>query len=577
MSDAVINKINGTKVSPGIAIGKAYVLGKSNQQITGTLLNGPVEVQQEIVKFENAVINSIEEVEMIKSTLSANTVSLEILNVQIELLQDEQIKTDVMEMISLQYKNANDSVIEVVEASITILKNLNDDYLSARAADVQDAGNRILKHLNNDKPTGCQVLEEDTIIIAEDITPSEVIIMDISKVSGFATQAGGKTSHAAIVAKYRGIPAVVGCGTALAGIQTNDLIIVDGENGEIIVSPGTEVLNHYIEKKNDFLKQTLLLNELKDVKAITTDGVAITLLANISNAADMEASFAFGSEGCGLLRTELLFMNRTSFPNEEEQFEFYKGIALKAKGKPVIVRTLDIGGDKQLPYFDLPYEQNPFLGYRAIRICLDRKDIFKTQLAAILRASVFGDLKIMLPMISNILEIREAKMILQEVKSALTALQIKFQEDIQLGIMIEIPSAAVTADLLAKEVDFFSIGTNDLCQYTLAVDRLNEQVKHLYEPFNPGVLRLIQNVIEQGKKHNINTGMCGELAADVSATLLLLGMGLREFSMSATSIPYVKNLIKNTSITEAKEIHQHVMGLDNAEAIIHYLQESNKQ
>jgi phosphotransferase system enzyme I (PtsI) len=291
----------------------------------------------------------------------------------------------------------------------------------------------------------------------------------------------------------------------------------------------------------------------------------------------MEESFAFGSEGCGLVRTELLFMNRTSFPNEEEQFEFYKAIALKAKGKPVIIRTLDIGGDKQLPYFDLPYEQNPFLGYRAIRICLDRKDIFKTQLAAILRASVFGDLKIMLPMISNILEIREAKMILQEVKSALTALQIKFHEDIQLGIMIEIPSAAVTADLLAKEVDFFSIGTNDLCQYTLAVDRLNEKVKHLYEPFNPGVLRLIQNVIEQGNKHNIYTGICGELAGDVSATLLLLGMGLREFSMSAPAIPYVKNLINNTSIIKAKKIHQHVMTLDNAEAIIHYLRESNKQ
>ena len=291
----------------------------------------------------------------------------------------------------------------------------------------------------------------------------------------------------------------------------------------------------------------------------------------------MEESFAFGSEGCGLMRTELLFMNSSSFPNEEEQFEFYKEIALKAKGKPVIVRTLDIGGDKQLPYFNLPNEQNPFLGYRAIRICLDQKDIFKTQLSAILRASVFGDLKIMLPMISNIREIREAKKILQEVKADLAARQVEYREKIALGIMIEIPSAAVTADILAKEVDFFSIGTNDLCQYTLAVDRLNEHVKHLYDPFNPGVLRLIQNVIEQGNKNNIHTGMCGELAADVSATLLLLGMGLREFSMSASSIPYVKNLIMKTNISDAKKIHQHVMTLDNAEDIIHYLRESNKQ
>ncbi|HXB44699.1 MAG TPA: phosphoenolpyruvate--protein phosphotransferase [Puia sp.] len=577
MSNPVINKINGIKVSPGIAIGRAYLLEKSNQQITGVMLIGPEQVEQEILKFENAVKDSIEEVEVIMSTLTTHTASHEILNVQIELLQDEQIKTDVWEMILSQHKNANDSVIEVIEASIIVLKNLENDYLSARAADIKDAGNRILKHLNNEKPSGAKMQGEDVIIIAEDITPSEVVTMDLSKVSGFATQVGGKTSHAAIVAKSRGIPAVVGCGTELAGIQTNDLIIVDGENGEIIVQPGPDVLNHYIEKKNDFLKKTTLLNDLKDAKAITTDGVEITLLANISNATDMEASFAFGSEGCGLLRTEVLFMNRTSFPNEEEQFEFYKEIALKAKGKPVIVRTLDIGGDKKLPYFDLPQEQNPFLGYRAIRICLRQKDIFKTQLAAILRASVFGDLKIMLPMISNILEIREAKMILQEVKTELAALQIKFNEDIQLGIMVEIPSAAVTADLLAKEIDFFSIGTNDLCQYTLAVDRLNEQVKHLYEPFNPGVLRLIQNVIEQGNKQNIHTGMCGELAGDPSAILLLLGMGLREFSMSAPAIPYVKNLINNTSIVKAREIHQHVMTLDSAETIIHYLRESNTQ
>jgi len=577
MSSPVLHIINGIKVSHGIAIGKAYVLTKSNQKPTGILLNGPGEVQQEILKFENAVQQSIKELEIIVPTLAANTVSLEILNVQVELLQDEQIKADVLELISLQHKNANDAVIEAIEASKAVLLNLNDDYLSARAADVQDAGNRILKHLANKNATGIEIQGEDIIIIAEDITPYEVISLDLSKVIGFATQAGGKTTHAAIVANSMGIPAVVGCGTALADIKTNDTVIVDGENGLVIVSPGKDVLSEYIQKQNVFLTQKLSLNNLKDIKATTTDGVEITLLANISNAADMEASFAFGSEGCGLLRTELLFMNRTSFPNEEEQFEFYKEIAVKAKEQPVIVRTLDIGGDKQLPYFNLPNEQNPFLGYRAIRICLDRKDIFKKQLAAILRASVFGNLKIMLPMISNIMEVREAKMILQEVKEGLTAQQIEFNEGTQLGIMVEIPSAAVTADLLAKEVDFFSIGTNDLCQYTLAVDRLNEQVKHLYQPFNPGVLRLIQNVIEQGNKHNIHTGMCGELAGDVSATLLLLGMGLREFSVSAPAIPYVKNLINNTSLAAAKEIHQYVMGLDNAEAIINYLRESNKQ
>jgi len=575
--NSLINNIKGIGTSPGIAIGKAMLFKKVQHFKTGISLISTEEVKNELQKFEKAVKYSVEEVEALKKSLLVNSISIDILEVQTELLQDEQITADVIEKITSQYKNANDAVIEVIDASVELLKNLNEGYLSARSADLQDVGDRLLKHLNDAVLFDKQIPEENTIIIADDIAPSDTITMDVNKIIGFATKMGGKTSHTAIVAKSKGIPAVVGCGFELDSIKKNDIIIIDGAEGEVIVNPTADVLTKYTRKKNDFLQQTALLNDLKDVKAITTDGVEITLLANISNAADMEASFAFGSEGCGLLRTELLFMNRISFPDEEEQFEFYKEIALKAKGTSVIVRTLDIGGDKQLPYFNFPVEQNPFLGYRAIRICLDRKDIFKTQLAAILRASVFGDLKIMLPMISNILEVRKAKAILREVKDRLAAEQIKFNADIELGIMIEIPSAAVTADLLAKEVNFFSIGTNDLCQYTLAVDRLNEQVKHLYEPFNPGVLRLIQNVMEQGSKYNIHTGMCGELAGDVSATLLLLGMGLREFLMSASSIPRVKALITKTSITKAKEISQHAMTLDNTEAIIHYLQECNKQ
>jgi phosphotransferase system enzyme I (PtsI) len=290
----------------------------------------------------------------------------------------------------------------------------------------------------------------------------------------------------------------------------------------------------------------------------------------------MELSLSYGSEGSGLLRTELLFMGRDAWPGEDEQFGFYKSIAIKAKGQPVLVRTLDIGGDKQLPYFNLPAEQNPFLGYRAIRISLDRTDIFVTQLRAILRASVFGDLRIMLPMISNVQEIRSAKEILQEVKRGLSSDGIAFNKDIALGIMIEIPSAAVTADILAKEVDFFSIGTNDLCQYTLAVDRMNQRVKHLYDPFNPGVLRLIQNTIEQGNKQAIHVGMCGELAGDPSATLLLLGMGLREFSMSASSIPYVKNIILHNSMARAREIYRTIMGMNSSQEIVDHLQEATK-
>jgi phosphotransferase system enzyme I (PtsI) len=566
--------IKGIGASPGIAIGKALVIRKTMNLTTGIPLLNETEVQQEIEKFVKAVKAAVVEVEMLKATRKVDSISLDILEVQVELLQDEQIKADVLNTIVSQNKNANDSVIDVIASTIDFFKNMKDEYFSARAADVEDAGNRILRHING-LPADVPILNDNTIIIAEDIAPSDTITID-ARVIAFATKAGSKTSHAAIIAKAKGLPAVVGCGRDLEVVKTNDTLIIDGSAGLVIVNPPQDVTADYIEKKNAYSNQSILLNAIKDVKAITTDGIEITLLANISNAADMEASIAFGAEGSGLLRTEMLFMSRTSFPGEEEQFEFYKDIAIKAKGKPVIVRTLDIGGDKQLPYFNLPQEQNPFLGYRAIRISLDRKDIFITQLKAILRAGAFGNLKIMFPMISNVQEIRHAKAIVEEVKKNLASNHIALDKDMKLGIMIEIPSAAITADILAKEVDFFSIGTNDLCQYTLAVDRMNEKVKHLYDPFNPGVLRLIQNVIEQGNKHNIHTGMCGELAGDVSATLLLMGMGLREFSMSATTIPHVKNTIIRSSIAEAKKIHQYVMALDNSEAIINYLQSEIK-
>ncbi len=334
-----------------------------------------------------------------------------------------------------------------------------------------------------------------------------------------------------------------------------------------------EIIDDYTIKRVAYKQLEVELKTLKNKPAITIDGKKITLSANISGADDMESVFENGGEGVGLLRTELLFMDRDSFPTENEQFEFYKKVALRSKNKTVIVRTIDIGGDKHLRYFNLPAELNPFLGYRAIRICLDRKDLFITQFKAILRASVFGDLKIMFPMISNVQEIRSAKKILEEAKAELLKEQIAFNADIKVGIMIEIPSAAITADILAKEVDFFSIGTNDLCQYTLAVDRMNEKISHLYDPFNPGVLRLISNVIEQGHKNNIHVGMCGEMASDPMATILLLGMGLDDFSMSATSIPDIKSIIIKNNIAKAQEIYKTVMEMDSSEEITAYLQE----
>jgi phosphotransferase system enzyme I (PtsI) len=569
--------MKGIGASPGIAIGKALVIKKQEALVTGIALETAGDVQREIEKFGRSIRSAVEEIGAIKTSLPDGDGRLEILEIQIELVLDEQIREDVIGKITADNKNANDAVIEVIEQALETFRNLNDEYFSARAADVQDAGNRILRHLNGSTSGASRAMGENTIIIAEDISPSEAITIDITKVTGIATQAGSRTSHAAIIARARGIPAVVGCGAGLYGIKTDDPVIVDGTEGLVIVQPSQTMLDEYIFRKDAFAKQAVKLGSLKDVAATTTDGVSVTLLANISNADEMELSLSYGSEGSGLLRTELLFMGRNALPGEEEQFGFYKEIALKAKGRPVIVRSLDIGGDKPLPYLNLPAEQNPALGYRAIRICLDKAPIFITQLRAILRASIFGDLRIMFPMIGNVQEIRRAREILQEVKADLSSAGIAFNKDIPLGIMIEIPSAAVTADILAKEVDFFSIGTNDLCQYTLAVDRMNEQVKHLYDPFNPGVLRLIQHVIEQGNKHGIHTGMCGELAGDLSATLLLLGMGLREFSMTAASIPYVKNIILHNSVGTAREICRKVMEMDSSEDIVDYLQEATKQ
>lgn len=567
--------INGSGVSSGIAIGKAHLLKKQEQALSGFVLSNDEDIAIEIEKFNNAVNLSVREVEAMISNYdqSQGKEGLEILETHIELLTDPQISEDVTEKISKEKKNANDAVIEVIANAVQLFKNMDDEYLSARAADVQDIGNRLLRNLNSSNQNTTTNYETDTIIIAEDLTPSDTISMDTTHIAGFATQVGGRTSHAAIIARSRGIPAIVGCGITLMDIKDGDLLILDGQSGTIIINPDQDTVEQYRIKQENWLKQNNLLQSLKDTPATTTDGVNIKLLANIGDANDMEQAIGFGAEGSGLLRTELLFMGRDALPGEDEQFQFYKTVALKAKGKPIIVRTLDIGGDKQLPYFNFPAEQNPFLGYRAIRICLDRPDIFTIQLKAILRASAFGQLKIMFPMISNIQEVRAAKAILQQAKDELVKAGIPFDSNIPVGIMIEIPSAAITADLLAKEVDFFSIGTNDLCQYTLAVDRMNEQIKDLYDPYNPGVLRLIAYVIEQGHKNNVEVGMCGELASDPKATLLLLGMGLTEFSMSAAAIPEIKNIIIHSDLTKARQIHSHIMEMESSALITAYLQE----
>jgi phosphotransferase system enzyme I (PtsI) len=571
--DPTGSEIIGIAASPGISIGTAYVLGRNEIVPTGILLEKEGDAATEIEKFDNAVEASVKEVEALKNddSLTLRDEEIEILETHIEFLTDPQIREDVLKKISTDRKNVIDAVIEVIHATVTVFKTMDDQYMNDRAADIQDIGNRILKNLHKAPGKVRQTFPFHTIIIANDISPSDAITIDIERVIGFATWAGGKTSHTAILAKSKSIPAVLGCGDALNNIKNNDVIIIDGTNGVVIRNPPADCLSAYTLKKEAYDQENNFLRSLKTKACRTSDGIEITLRANISNARDMEESLEYGAEGAGLFRTELLFMNRNSFPSEDEQFEFYKNVALKSKGKPVVARTIDIGGDKPLEYFNFPKEENPFLGYRAIRICLDRSDIFVMQLKAILRASVFGNFKIMFPMISNIQELRLAKEILKETKKELRKNNIAFASDVQVGIMIEVPSAAITADLLAKEVDFFSIGTNDLCQYTLAVDRGNEKIKDLYTPYHPAVLRLIRYIIEQADKHNISVSMCGELASDPQATLLLAGMGLKEFSMSAASIPAIKNILINNSYANAKEVCEKVMAMDNSKSITAYL------
>jgi len=568
----------GTGVSPGISIGTAFLVRVKVNRITGIITMTDDERKAEVERFVSAVNNSVAELEAIKTSHAADfqQTELDLLDTQIEFLNDPQIRMDILEKINVELRTAGDSVIEVIESAAAIFENLDDDYLRERASDIRGIGNLILHHLNLEGGNSLKKLPENTILIADDITPSDILAIDITKVIGFATKKGGRTSHSAIIARSRGIPAVVGCGEALMNVCFNDVILLDGTSGEVIVNPDPVTEEAFRARQRKFAKGRAFLSTLKEIPASSKDGISLRLFANIGGPADMDKVFEYGGEGIGLLRTEMLFLDRDTMPGEEEQYHFYREIAERAGKLPVIVRTMDIGGDKQLPYLNIPFENNPFLGYRAIRLSLDRRDLFITQIKAILRAGYYGNLKIMFPMISTIPEIRKAKECIYQAKEELAAAGRKFQSSIETGIMIEIPSAAIMADQLAHEVDFFSIGTNDLCQYTLAVDRLNEKVSGLYNHFNPALLRLIAYTIEQGKKNNIHVGLCGEMAGDTLATRLLMGMGLTEFSMAASSIPSVKCIMMQTAMPYAVGIWNKVLEMNDPDEIINYLKDTGR-
>jgi phosphotransferase system enzyme I (PtsI) len=466
---------------------------------------------------------------------------------------------------------------QVIQSYVDLFSAMEDEYMRERAADVKDIGNRLLRNLLGIQEQDIGNLDSDVIIIAHDLTPSDTALMDKRHVKGFATDIGGRTSHTAIMARSLEIPAVLGLCDITLNVSAGDMIILDGDTGKVIVNPDEETLTEYQSKIE---KQKYLKMELKKIAKLpseTMDGKHVEIAANIGSPGEVDSVLEYGGDGIGLYRTEFLFMDRDSFPGEEEQLKAYRTVAEKMDGKPVIIRTLDIGGDKKLSYLPMPEEMNPFLGFRAIRLCFEMRELFRTQLRAILRASAYGNILIMYPMISSVEELIEANRILEKTKQELKAEGIPFNEEIKRGVMIEIPSAALTADLIIREADFFSIGTNDLCQYTLAVDRMNEKVSYLYQPFHPGILRLIKNVADASHRAGKFTGMCGEMAGEPAAALLLIGLGLDELSMSAASMLMVKKILRNVQYKDAVRITEHALTLSSAAEIREYCEKSLKE
>jgi len=570
-----MTSMKGISASPGIVIGKALVFRQQVIEITDDL----IEKGQEEVEFQRFLDGrSLAGVQLKdiyqKALVNLGEEEAEIFEGHLEILTDEDIEEEVKDRIYSKLMHAEKASGEVMENNAREMEALDNPYMQERAADLRDIGKRLLYCIAGVDLVSLDSLEEPVIILTEDLTPSDTAQMDKNKVLGFATQVGGPTSHVAIMARTLELPAIVGSGKALNEIKTGTSLILDGSMGKIIIDPDEKTISEYEEKIRVFMMNRESLAKLKDLPAVTLDGHRVELCANIGTDKDVEGALKHGAEGVGLYRTEFLFMDKPQMPTEEEQFSAYKTVALAMEGKGIIVRTMDIGGDKSLEYFKFPEEMNPFLGWRAIRMCLDTPQILETQLRAILRASNFGKLRIMYPMIISVKEIYKLNEVLERVKSGLREDKISFDENIEVGIMVETPASAVIARRLAKEVDFFSIGTNDLTQYTLAVDRGNEKIADLYQPLHPAVLTLIKNVIDASHAEGKWTGMCGELAGNERAAILLLGMGLDEFSMSAISIARIKNIIRNVKYEDAKILADKALEMGTTSEIIQLLDEA---
>ncbi|MGB4305562.1 phosphoenolpyruvate--protein phosphotransferase [Coprothermobacter proteolyticus] len=543
--------LKGIPGAPGIGIGTAQVL-KKELDIPRFAVE---DSKEELDRFYRALDQSKQQVSQLleRASKNGNKDVADIMQAHLMMLDDPEFLAKVKESIENEKLNAEFAVWSVGQEYIQFFEQMTDEYLKARAADLKDITERIIRNLTGTLLDLSQ-LPQNTVLVARDLAPSDTAQIDREHVVGLVTDEGGPTSHVAIMARSFQIPAVVGTKNATGEIKNGDLLVVDGNEGIVEVNPAEDSLKNYEQKQLQWKKEQSDLGELITVPSVTKDGAQVKLEANIGRPEEVEIALKFGAEGVGLFRTEFLFMDRNTLPSEEEQFEAYKKALEGMRGQVVTIRTLDIGGDKDLPYLGLQRENNPFLGWRAIRYCLDRRDVLKTQLRAILRASVYGKAAVMFPMISSVEEVVKAKEVLEEAKAELREEGQPFDEHVKVGIMVEIPSAAVAADLLAPEVDFFSIGTNDLTQYTLAVDRDNEKVREYYNPLHPAVLRLIKRVIDVGNAFGKEVAMCGELAGDDKATEILLGLGLQVFSMTPSSIPRVKKVVLSTNNEEAQAI-----------------------
>ena len=568
--------IKGIEASPGIAIGKIFLYQETELVVDSKrncdtecekkrLLEGREKAKEQLLKIRE------------KTAAKLGEDKAAIFDGHITLLEDEDLFDEVVDIIDDEEISAEAALQRGIDDYCDMLANLEDEYLRERAADLRDIGKRWIYNIAGVEILDLGSLPPNTIIAAKDLTPSDTAQIDLDNVVAFVTEIGGKTAHSSIMARSLELPAVVGTGNICSLVKTGDTVIVDALKGDVIIDPTEEEIKKYEEKKQKYKEEKELLSQLKDKEAISKDGIKVGAWANIGSPKDIEGVLRNGAQGIGLYRTEFLFMNNDRFPTEDEQFEAYKIVAEKMEGKPVTIRTMDIGGDKSLPYMQLPKEENPFLGWRAIRVCLDRPEILKTQFRALLRASAFGYIKIMLPMIMNIEEIRRARKILEECKAELRAEGAKFDENIALGIMVETPAVAFRARSFAEEVDFFSIGTNDLTQYTLAVDRGNENISHLYDTYNPAVLEAIYMAIKGAHEAGITISMCGEFAGDANATAILFGMGLDAFSMSAISVPKIKKNIMSLEKAKCEALIKEVMAQKTPSEVLEVVKKFNKE